>query len=148
LAGSEIHATNNVMELRAAIEALKALPEDAYGVLHCDSEYVVKGVTEWRTGWEARGWRNSKGQPVANAHYWKALYGLADTHPNIQFQWVRGHSGDKCNELVDLLARTEAEKVRAGMPPIQLQRLTDEEDVRQLLPLGSGNLPSVSAEAA
>jgi ribonuclease HI len=117
LVGSEAQATNNAMELRAAIEALHALPQDASGVILCDSEYVVKGVTEWRRAWEARGWRNSKGQPVANADLWQALFKLSDERPGVRFKWVRGHAGDDGNELVDTLARAEAEKVRAGLPP-------------------------------
>jgi ribonuclease HI len=117
LAGSEAQATNNQMELRAAIEALQALPRDASGVLYCDSEYVVNGVTVWRRGWETRGWRNSKGQPVANAEIWRALHALSDERPGLRFQWVRGHAGNSGNELVDTLARAEAEKVRAGLPP-------------------------------
>jgi ribonuclease HI len=121
--GSETRATNNQMELRATIEALQVLPPDARGVVLCDSEYVVKGLTEWRNGWEARGWRNSKGQPVANADLWRTLFGLADERPSVRFGWVRGHAGDEGNALVDTLARTEAEKVRAGMPPVARQRV-------------------------
>lgn len=117
LVGSEAQATNNAMELRAAIEALNALPQDASEAIFCDSEYVVKGVNEWRRGWEARGWRNSKGQPVANAGLWRTLFRLADEHPRISLQWVRGHAGEEGNELVDTLARAEAEKVQAGLPP-------------------------------
>lgn len=117
LVGSEAQATNNAMELRAAIEALNALPRDACGVILCDSEYVVKSLTEWRQGWQARRWRNSKGQPVANAGLWQILLKLSDEHPSVHFQWVRGHAGDEGNELVDTLARTEAEKIRAGLSP-------------------------------
>jgi len=117
LAGSEAQATNNQMELRAAVEALQVLPRDASGILCCDSEYVVNGVTIWRKGWEMRGWRNSKGQPVANAEIWRTLHALSDERPGIRFQWVRGHAGNSGNELVDTLARAEAEKVRAGLPP-------------------------------
>jgi len=122
LAGSETQATNNQMELRAAIEALYALPRNASGVLYCDSEYVVNGVTVWRKGWEMRGWRNSKGQPVANAVIWRTLHALCDELPGIRFQWVRGHAGNDGNELVDTLARAEAEKVRAGLPPVRSPR--------------------------
>lgn len=124
LVGSAALATNNAMELRAAIEALKALPSDATGVLLSDSEYVVKGVTSWRKGWEAKGWRNAKGQPVANADLWRTLFLLSDQHPGICFEWVRGHAGEEGNTLVDTLARAEAEKVRAGMPPVGPQEST------------------------
>jgi len=108
--GSEPHATNNQMELRAAIEALQALPHGASGVIHCDSEYVVRGVTEWRLAWERRGWRNSKGQPVANADLWRALHRLSDERPGVRFAWVRGHAGDHANEFVNMLARDQAFK--------------------------------------
>lgn len=118
LVGSVAAATNNSMELRAAIVALRALPNDATGALLSDSEYVVKGVTSWRKGWEAKGWRNAKGQPVANAGLWRSLFQLSDQHPGIRFEWVRGHAGEEGNTLVDTLARAEAEKVRAGMPPV------------------------------
>lgn len=122
--GSAAMATNNAMELRAAIEALKALPSDATGQLLSDSEYVVKGVTSWRKGWEAKGWRNAKGQPVANADLWRTLFLLSDQHPGIRFEWVRGHAGEEGNTFVDTLARAEAEKVRAGMPPVGPQEST------------------------
>ncbi|WP_083467755.1 ribonuclease H family protein [Methylobacterium tarhaniae] len=124
LVGSAALATNNAMELRAAIEALKAMPSNATGVLLSDSEYVVKGVTSWRKGWEAKGWRNAKGQPVANADYWRTVFQLSDQHPGIRFEWVRGHAGEEGNTLVDTLARAEAEKVRAGPPPVGPQEAT------------------------
>ncbi|BAF87527.1 ribonuclease H [Azorhizobium caulinodans ORS 571] len=119
-AGSEPWATNNQMELRAAIEALNVLPMDAAGVIRCDSEYVVKGVSDWRSGWERRGWRNSKGQPVANADLWRTLYRLSDDRPGVRFAWVRGHAGDPGNELADMLARAEASKAAARVAPVSL----------------------------
>lgn len=149
LVGSEARATNNVMELRAAIEALGALPKDACGVVRCDSEYVVKGVTEWRRGWEARHWRNSKGQPVANANHWRTLYRLADEHPGIRFEWVRGHAGDEGNELVDTLARAEAEKVRAGLSPVASQETTGSRkgrDLPSVIRLPEPRQPNVRAQ--
>lgn len=121
LTGGEDHTTNNRMELTAALEALKALPADVPAVLHLDSDYVVKGATVWRKGWERRGWKGSSGKAVANRDLWEALYAAADARPHATFKWVRGHAGDKLNETVDRLARAEAEKrklaVRARWSP-------------------------------
>ena len=75
--GGEAHATNNMMELRASIEALKILPEGAKGILRSDSRYIVDGVNVHRKLWEQRGWRNSTGKPVKNAELWVELF--ADT---------------------------------------------------------------------
>jgi ribonuclease HI len=71
-----------------------------------DSQYVLKGLTEWRAGWERKGYRNSKGEPVANLALWKALFALADKR-RVTTRWVRGHNGDFHNEQADQLA-TEA----------------------------------------
>lgn len=97
------HATNQVAELVAAIEGLKRTPEGATIELVSDSQYVLKGLTEWRAGWLSRGWKNGKGEPVANQTYWVTLYALADAR-KVKTRWVRGHSGDRYNELCDELA--------------------------------------------
>lgn len=110
LIGGEDHTTNNRMELTAATEALKALPADVRAVLYLDSDYVVKGSTIWRKGWERKGWIKAGGKPVANRDLWEALYAIADARPLVTFKWVRGHAGDELNEIVDRLARAEAEK--------------------------------------
>ncbi|MFG1418302.1 ribonuclease H [Xanthobacter sp. V0B-10] len=110
LTGGEDRTTNNRMELMAATEALRALPADVPSVLHLDSQYVVKGATVWRDGWERKGWRGSAGKPVANRDLWQALYAVLDTRPLAAFKWVRGHAGDRLNETVDRLAKAEAEK--------------------------------------
>ncbi|MFL9824704.1 ribonuclease HI [Rhodoplanes sp. SY1] len=112
LSGGEPNTTNNKMELMAAIMALEALADDAPAVLFLDSEYVVKGVREWRRQWERRGWRNAAGKPVANADLWRRLFALADARPLVELRWLRGHAGHEGNEAVDRLARAEAEKVR------------------------------------
>jgi ribonuclease HI len=98
------------MELRAAIEALNALPQDAYGIIPCNSEYALKGVTEWRRGWEARRWRNSKGQPVANAGLWQILFKLSDERPDVHFQWLRGQEAVLIDGHHRLAAYTLAER--------------------------------------
>lgn len=95
--------TNNKMELTAAVEALRMLPVGAIAVLRTDSQYVIKGCTEWRKGWVSRGMKNSKGEPVLNAEYWHALWAEFDRR-KVKFEWVRGHNGDPGNELADRLA--------------------------------------------
>ena len=77
-----------------------------------DSQYVLKGLTEWRAGWERKGWRNSKGEPVANLALWKKLFALADAR-RVTVRWVKGHNGDRCNEKADALAN-KALALRAG----------------------------------
>lgn len=110
LAGGEDHTTNNRMELTGAIEALRALPADVPSVLFCDSEYVVRGATEWRKGWERRNWRNANGKAVANPDLWRVLCAALDARPLVTMRWVRGHAGNAWNEAVDRLAQAEAAK--------------------------------------
>ncbi|NBX74882.1 MAG: ribonuclease HI [Alphaproteobacteria bacterium] len=104
LSGAEDDTTNNRMELRAAIEALKALKKTSKIVLITDSEYVMKGITEWVPGWVKKGWKTSSNQPVKNRDLWEELYALSKQH-SIAWQWVRGHNGHPENERVDALAR-------------------------------------------
>lgn len=115
LSGSLDHSTNNRMELTAATEALAAVPADVPVELFLDSEYVVKGATVWRRGWEAKGWRNANGKPVANLDLWQRLFVVLDSRPLAALRWVRGHAGDELNEAVDKLARAEAERRRLGI---------------------------------
>ena len=95
--------TNQVAELTAAIEGLERVPPGATVELVSDSQYVLKGLSEWRAGWERKGYRNSKGEPVANLGLWKRLFALADLR-KVETRWVRGHNGDTYNELADALA--------------------------------------------
>jgi ribonuclease HI len=91
------------MELMAVIEALNALKRPSRVVLHTDSQYVQKGITEWLPGWKARGWRTAAKQPVKNSDLWMRLEEA--THPHeIEWVWVRGHSGHNGNERADALA--------------------------------------------
>lgn len=103
LYGGEPGTTNNRMELTAVIEALKALTKPCVVVLHTDSQYVQKGMTEWLPGWRSRGWRTAARQPVKNADLWQRLDDLARQH-QIEWRWVRGHDGDPGNERADELA--------------------------------------------
>jgi ribonuclease HI len=103
LAGAELATTNNRMELTAVIRALEALKRPAKVRLFTDSEYVRRGITEWIEAWKARGWRTADKKPVKNQDLWEELDGLARKH-DIEWRWVRGHSGDAGNERVDRLA--------------------------------------------
>lgn len=103
LRGGEPNTTNNRMELRAVIEALNALKRPCQVVLHTDSQYVQKGITEWLPNWKARGWRTAAKQPVKNADLWRELDEAAARH-QIDWRWVRGHDGDPGNERADELA--------------------------------------------
>jgi hypothetical protein len=98
------------MELMAAISALQALKRPVKVVLHTDSKYVLQGATEWVKGWKRRGWRSADNKPVANRDLWERLLAAAAPH-EIDWQWVRGHSGHVENERVDRLAAAEAARV-------------------------------------
>ncbi|MBP6894795.1 MAG: ribonuclease HI [Gammaproteobacteria bacterium] len=103
--GGELDTTNNRMELMAVIEALAALKRPCRVVLFLDSQYVRQGITSWIRSWKAKGWRTSTGQPVKNVELWKRLDQLvADGGHQIEWRWVRGHSGDPGNERADALA--------------------------------------------
>jgi len=96
--------TNNRMELTAVIEALRQLTRPCCITITTDSQYVVKGMTEWIAGWQHNGWRNSKKDPVLNRDLWEALLDASRQH-SITWKWVRGHDGHAENERCDLLAR-------------------------------------------
>jgi len=103
--GGERNTTNNRMELLAVIEALSALKRPCRVSLHLDSEYVRKGITEWIHGWKKKGWVTAAKQPVKNAELWQRLDALVHGgHHQIEWHWVKGHSGDPGNERADALA--------------------------------------------
>ncbi|MFM2209966.1 MAG: ribonuclease [Pseudomonadota bacterium] len=105
LFGGEASTTNNRMELRAVIEALSALKRPCDVKLHVDSQYVLKGMTEWLQGWKAKGWRTAGKQPVKNVDLWQQLDALVNgAGHRIEWHWVRGHNGDPGNERADELA--------------------------------------------
>lgn len=108
------HGTNQIAELTAAIEGLTRVPAGAAVELVSDSQYVLKGLSEWRAGWERKGYRNSKGEPVANLGLWKQLFALADAR-KVSTRWVRGHNGDPHNERADALAN-KALALKSGSP--------------------------------
>ncbi|MDQ7975290.1 MAG: ribonuclease HI [Rhodocyclaceae bacterium] len=105
LFGGELDTTNNRMELTAVIEGLAALKRPCKVVLYLDSQYVRQGITEWIRGWKAKGWVTSTKQPVKNVELWKRLDALVQNGGHqIEWRWVKGHSGDPGNEKADALA--------------------------------------------
>jgi len=108
LFGGEASTTNNRMELTAVIEALGALKRPSHVMLHTDSQYVQKGITEWIHGWKARGWRTASKEPVKNVDLWKRLDEAAARH-DIHWIWVKGHAGHEGNERADALANKGVE---------------------------------------
>jgi len=105
LSGSEALTTNNRMELTAAIAALEALKRPCEVVLTTDSQYLVKGMTEWIQGWVRKGWKNSRKEDVLNRDLWERLLALDGVH-RIRWDWIRGHNGHEENERCDELARS------------------------------------------
>ena len=110
LFGGELNTTNNRMELTAVITALRALKRPCRVVLHTDSKYVQKGISEWIVGWKARGWRTADKKPVKNADLWQALDEATRRH-DIQWRWVKGHAGHEGNERADRLANQGVDSV-------------------------------------
>ena len=111
LSGGEADTTNNRMELMAAIAALESLREPCEVILHTDSQYVRQGILEWMAGWIRRGWKTAGGAPVKNRDLWERLHQAAARH-QVDWRWVKGHSGDPGNERVDQLARNQALKFK------------------------------------
>ena len=113
LFGGERATTNNRMELTAVIEALGALKRPSHVILHTDSQYVMKGITEWIRGWKVKGWKTASKEPVKNADLWRTLDEAVARH-EIQWVWVKGHSGHNGNERADALANKGVESLEAG----------------------------------
>ena len=103
LSGAEAMTTNNRMELMAVISALEALKRPVPIKLYTDSEYVRRGITEWLKSWKARGWKTADRKSVKNQDLWERLDAIASRH-DIEWHWVKGHSGVPGNERVDRLA--------------------------------------------
>ena len=103
LSGSEPKTTNNRMELKAAIEGLRALPAGHRVELFTDSEYVRKGITEWLERWRRNGWRTAAKKEVLNGDLWRELAAEPERH-RVSWHWVKGHAGDRWNERADELA--------------------------------------------
>ncbi len=112
LAGAEAETTNNRMELTAAAEALGALTRPCRIVLHTDSQYLKDGITRWHSGWVRKNWRTAGGDPVKNMDLWKRILEAAKPH-EIDWRWVKGHSGNPMNERADELATQAREMLEA-----------------------------------
>lgn len=103
LFGGEAETTNNRMELMAVIQGLEALSRPCQLVLTTDSQYVMKGITEWMENWQRRGWKTADRKPVKNKDLWQRLTAALERH-QVEWQWVRGHTGHVENERADVLA--------------------------------------------
>mgnify|MGYP001455925411 FL=1 len=103
LCGGQENTTNNQMELKAAIEALKALTEPCMVELTTDSKYVMQGITLWIDNWKRNNWKTATKKDVKNKDLWIELYDLKSQH-QIDWKWVKGHSGHRENEIADDLA--------------------------------------------
>jgi len=110
LSGAEPATTNNRMELSAAIGGLGALKRRCAVKLYTDSKYVLQGATEWLPGWKARGWRTAAREPVKNQDLWVKLDSAAAAQ-DIEWHWVKGHSGHEQNEYVDQLANLAIDRM-------------------------------------
>ena len=115
ISGGEALTTNNRMELMAAIMALETLTEPCAITLHTDSQYVRQGITEWMPNWVRKNWKTSGGGAVKNRDLWERLHEATQRH-QIDWRWVKGHSGDRDNDRVDVLARDQAIAVRSAAP--------------------------------
>ena len=110
LCGGEKETTNNRMELMAAIKGLEAVKKPSIITLTTDSQYVRKGITEWMDGWKKKGWKNSQKKPVKNVDLWKLLDEQNKRH-EVEWLWVKGHSGHPENEKADELANRGIETI-------------------------------------
>ncbi|KIA78918.1 MULTISPECIES: ribonuclease HI [Chromobacterium] len=104
LFGGERGTTNNRMEIMAVIRGLAALNRPCRVVVYTDSQYVQKGISEWIHGWKARGWKTAAKEPVKNADLWQQLDAERNRHLEVEWRWVKGHSGHEFNERADQLA--------------------------------------------
>jgi ribonuclease HI len=109
ICGGEPATTNNRMELTAAIRGLEALKRDCRIIVHTDSEYVRRGISEWMDNWKRRGWKTAAKKPVKNEDLWRQLDEAAQRH-DIDWRWVRGHDGNPGNERADALANLGLEQ--------------------------------------
>ena len=115
LSGGELDTTNNRMELRAAIEGLQALKRPMRVVVYTDSTYVKNGITKWIVNWKQNDWRTAAKRPVRNVDLWLALDDVLGSH-EIEWRWVKGHSGHPENERADALARAALQEVKLHTP--------------------------------
>ncbi len=107
ISGKEKDTTNNRMEMRAVIESLKILKKSSKIIIYIDSQYVKDGITKWIFSWKKNGWRNANRKPIKNTDLWQELDLEVSKH-QINWIWVKGHSGNHFNEIADKLATKEA----------------------------------------
>ena len=124
ISGGEPATTNNRMELKAAVEALKQLKMPCKVEFHTDSEYLRNGITSWISGWKRFGWKTKDKKPVRNADLWKELDAAATPH-TISWNWVKGHSGNQQNERCDTLACEEISKIQTKYSKPELKTLLE-----------------------
>ncbi|PPC89762.1 MAG: ribonuclease HI [Methylobacter sp.] len=110
LYGGELNTTNNRMELMAVIQALETLSRPCQVSIYADSNYVLKGITEWIEQWKLRGWRTAAKKPVKNEELWRRLDEAIIRH-QIQWHWIKGHSGDAGNDRADALANLGVDSI-------------------------------------
>ena len=114
LYGSAVNTTNNIMELTATIKALQNIKRKDFPVeVHVDSNYVLKGITEWIHGWKAKGWKKSNKKPVENKELWIQLDEERNKFSDIKFIKVQAHVGIELNELADTLANKGINEAKA-----------------------------------
>ncbi len=113
LCGGAAETTNNRMELTAAIRALEAMKRRCHVSIYTDSKYVLQGVTEWLEQWKRRGWKTAAKKPVKNEDLWRELDDLLAGH-DIEWHWVKGHSGHPGNERADALANQGIDNMLAA----------------------------------
>jgi len=106
ISGSESNTTNNRMELMAPIMALKKIGKKSEVIIYTDSKYVKNGITDWIKKWKFNNWKNSNKKPVKNKDLWIKLDNSCQKH-KVDWKWVKAHSGNKFNNLVDELAVAE-----------------------------------------
>lgn len=111
ISGGEIHTTNNRMELMAPIKALEALKSPCHIDIYTDSQYVKNGITTWIKNWRTNNWRTADKKPVKNVDLWQELDELSKKH-EIKWHWVKGHSDNYYNNMVDELAVLACQEIK------------------------------------
>ena len=129
--GGLAHTTNNIMEMTAALEGLRALPSGSRACIVTDSRYLHDGMTSWMAGWKRKDWKTASGDPVKNKEIWVQLDAAASDHEQVRWHWVKGHIGHALNERADLLAVAATRNA-----------LGSGADIRRRAELGASYLPS------
>ena len=113
ISGAQETSTNNQMELMAAIQGLEQLKKPVRVTLTTDSQYVRQGITQWIAGWKRNGWMTSQKKPVKNKELWQRLDAAVAEH-EVEWLWVKGHSGHRENEMVDQAANDAIDTMQAS----------------------------------